>query len=111
MMPAAKWKEITGRYAEKRITKRVGGSAAAFVHTIAGPLEAEIVDVSLTGARIRTFRGALLPVVSVISIADYGIELKATRVWVKGAMSGWRFQFDNRQSKKFQQALMDAFFN
>jgi hypothetical protein len=75
------------------------------VITMRGPIPARMLDVSLTGCRIRCPDLPKFAVSARIAILSYGLELLAEQRWRNDAHSGWRFVYSAAEQDRLKALL------
>ncbi|SDT97814.1 PilZ domain-containing protein [Stappia sp. ES.058] len=90
---------------ERRSTPRAQGSTQVMVITMRGPISARMLDVSLTGCRIRCPDLPKFAISARIAILAYGLELLAEQRWRNGAHSGWRFVYNAAEQDRLKTLL------
>jgi hypothetical protein len=90
---------------DKRRTPRFSGSVPALLVTLAGRVETEIVDASLTGVRLRFRTDALIPRQSRLLVPSMDLDILVQRRWQKGKASGWRFVYGTEHVDGVEQAI------
>lgn len=84
---------------------RVVGEQPALLTVLGGPVPVTLVDVSLTGCRVRhTIRG-VLPADSKLQIPSLKFSARVHRVWQRGDQCGWRFVFTEAEERRIRMLL------
>lgn len=73
--------------------------------TMRGPIPARMLDVSLTGCRIRCPDLPRFAVSARIAILAYGLELLAEQRWRNDDHSGWRFVYSAAEQDRLKAML------
>ncbi|WP_181702513.1 PilZ domain-containing protein [Chthonobacter albigriseus] len=92
---------------ERRAAKRYHGSSQVRVKLDGTDVPAAMVDVSLTGFRLRCGEPHDWPEKVEIFIVSLGFTVSAALVWRDSDQTGWRFLFNTRQVAQIQ-ALIRA---
>lgn len=87
---------------EKRRTPRVHANAPLKILTMRGPMDATLIDISLTGCRIHSQYSAMLLQRSRIQFVTSHFDVGAEMVWRRGQTSGWRFIYSPSQAIQIQ---------
>lgn len=87
---------------ERRIARRIGGNAPVKIRYRGREEAASMVDVSLTGFRLRCRADAALPPGATIQVIGLGFEVRARQIWRDREYSGWRFAFNAGQAKQIE---------
>ncbi|WP_029059888.1 PilZ domain-containing protein [Stappia stellulata] len=90
---------------ERRSTPRANGSTQVMVITMRGPIPARMLDVSLTGCRIRCPDLPRFAISARIAILAYGLEILAEQRWRNGTHSGWRFVYSAAEQDRLKALL------
>ncbi|WP_349360009.1 PilZ domain-containing protein [Stappia sp.] len=90
---------------ERRLTPRARASTQVMVITMRGPIPARMLDVSLTGCRIRCEDLPKFAVSVRLAILSHGLELQAEQRWRQGDHSGWRFIYTAEEQQRLQAIL------
>ena len=90
---------------DRRGAPRHAGVIRVMISGFREPVPADMVDVSLTGCRLRCRTVAGLPAASLIWIPTLAFAVQAERVWARGTVSGWRFVYNPRQTAAVRAAV------
>jgi hypothetical protein len=93
------------RTADKRRTPRYPGVMPVLLVTIAGRVDAKLVDASLTGVRLECGSGLLVPRQCRLIVPTMALDILIQRRWQKGRLSGWRFVFTGDQTVRVETAI------
>ena len=92
---------------ERRNTPRASASTQVMVITIRGPFPARMLDISLTGCRVRCADMPKFAATVRIAILAHGLELQAEQRWREGDISGWRFVYNAEEQDRLQAILRE----
>lgn len=92
-------------FKDRRIARRYRGDLPVSIQALGRDEPASMVDVSLTGFRLRCRPDAVLPAGATIVVLGLGFEVRARQVWRHKDLSGWTFAFNTHQTTKIQSLI------
>ena len=90
---------------ERRSATRVVGEQSALLTLFGGAVPIVILDVSLTGCRVRHSVRGLLPSESKLQIPALRFCARVQRIWQRGDQCGWRFLFTEAEERRIRALL------
>lgn len=90
---------------ERRTAQRVVGEQPALLVLFGGPVPVTLLDVSLTGCRVRHAVRGLLPAESKLQIPAFRFSARVQRVWQRADQCGWRFLFTAAEEQRIRGLL------
>ena len=101
------WDFASLRKMERRRAPRIEGTARVEVVTARRIVSAELVDVSLSGFKIRLLEEVGLPPKARLRLPDHGIEVDVRMVWARQPFFGWLIVYSRSALERMQVMMAD----